>query len=154
MTEEKIKQEVLKEFPIAEIRRCRFKNQDYHLLQTDTKVMFLENVETAIDLTIKKCKEEFEKENEFEIEGRKHRFYNGIIVCCKHFCDYDGMTIEAIKQQEHQKIIGIIRQKIEELKKEACNSHGVKSIDAIHESVHKDIIRVLQQLLDEIGDKK
>jgi len=105
-----------------------------------------------VETTEKLCRGEFEKELEKHYVDEK--------TALKDAKEFDR-RIKEDKQKAFSEgfakakssIIEIINQKIEKLKKEACDAYGVKSIDSIHESVYKDIIRVLQQLLEEIGDK-
>ena len=126
MTDEKIKNKIMKEKPENRVQRLR-------------EILFSAG-EAFRDKTMK----------EFGYQYNQ----SWLLFDENELSDLLDLYKEFNQKDERQKITGIIRQKIEEMKQEACSSHGVKSIDAIHESVHKDIIRVLQRLLDEIGDSK
>ena len=148
MNEKDIKNQVLEEFEKSAFSEKSGTPKQKELLEWQQKRFKDIGFKEGYD----KAREEFEKENEFEIEGRKHRFYNGIIVCCNHFCDYDGLTIKNIIEQEHRKIVVIIKQKIEELEKKydkldqtADSGHDYDEIIELESQE-----RILQQILEEI----
>ena len=149
MTEEKIKQEVLEEINRIKIESGKYPKK-YSL-----KLGFVKD--KLIDLTIKKCKEEFEKEKrELNWQIQSHA-----VLCqnCKlkyaqycNNCLTDAIDVKL--KEEHQKIIGIINQKLidiwkEVLKKVNDNNENIDRIQGL-----EAIIIVLNQLLDEFGDEK
>ena len=157
MTEEKIKQEVLREWEGL--------SEDDNFQQVCKKIDRM--LDLTIDLTIKKCREEFEKE-ESEYPKTIEELAKKINIDVKLIMN----IVKAYQKQEQQKIIEIIKQKIEKLNKDykkewddvikiwknPKNPSREILFDQIQQrdirmKIIKNTLETLQQLLSELNDE-